>query len=430
MDDHMPVITSLSINHHWAGVDEIERARFKDPADAVDRLLKLGASEAMVLQTCNRVEVYLLSESPATLRDFSAAEGMPLEYIKFYENDEALMHLLRLACGIESMVIGEDQILGQLKTAYLMSEKHGGMGDIRSRAVLKAIDTGKRARAGTLINKGSVSIGSAAVDLAGSLLGDLEDKTILVVGAGEMGTLVAHALAEKKLRGIYVANRTYEQALKLASSLGGNAVRLDDIGSLISGADVIICATAAPHVIITKAMIESSLPARNGLPLMIIDITNPRNVEESVAELPGVHLLNIDSLREVSDSNMERRRREMEQVEAIAQQEFEYLKRDYKRHSADSIIGDLYGSADALREAELQKAMKMLDGLTDRQKEIVGDLSRSLTKKLLAGPARKLRLAAESGDEERVRAARELFDIEEEKEDELSCNKAKAVKTE
>ncbi len=416
----MSFITSASVNHHRASIGHIELARFKEGDAALKRLLLMGASEAMILQTCNRVEVYAASDDPAVLEKFSVAEGMPpMEHAR---GDGALLHLLRLACGLDSMIIGEDQILGQLKSAYLLAEKNGAMGSVLSTAVLRAIDAGRRARMETRINKGSVSIGSAAVELAEATVGDLKDKVILVVGAGEMGTLVANGLAEKNLKGIYVANRTFEQARRLADSLGGTAIRLDDICNHIGLADVLICATAAPHLIITKRMVEAHVRDRH---LVIIDITNPRNVEETVSQVAGVELHNIDSLKKINEANLERRRAEVTQVERIIGEELAYMKKAYNRQRADHVIGGLYLHADGLRHAELERAFCRLashGGLDEAQKDILHEFSRSLTSKILAVPTRRLRLAAEKGDDGYIKAARELFALEEN--DELSSHKA------
>ncbi len=416
----MSFITSASVNHHRASIGHIELARFDDVDSAIKRLLLTGASEAMILQTCNRVEVYAASDDPAVLEKFAVAEGMPsMEHAR---GDDALLHLLRLACGLDSMIIGEDQILGQLKSAYLLAKKNGAMGSVLSTAVLKAIEAGRRARMETRINKGSVSIGSAAVELAESCVGDLKDRAVVVVGAGEMGTLVANGLAEKNLKGIYVANRTFEQARRLAESLGGTAIRLDDICNYIGVADVLICATAAPHLIITQKMVEAHARDKR---LVIIDITNPRNVEESVSRVAGVELHNIDSLRKINEANMERRRAEMTQVERIIGEELAYMKKAYNRQRADHVIGDLYLHADGLRHAELERAFCRLashGSLDEAQKTILHEFSRSLTSKILAVPTRRLRLAAERGDDGYIKAARELFALEEN--DELSSHKA------
>lgn len=416
----MSFITSASINHHRATVERIELARFKDVEATLKKLLAMGSSEAMILQTCNRVEVYAASDDPDVLKKLAIAEGMPL--MEYAQGDDALLHLLQLACGLDSMIVGEDQILGQLKSAYLLAEKNGAMGSVLSTAVLKAIDAGKRARMETRINKGSVSIGSAAVELAESMVGALRDKAILVVGAGEMGALVANGLAEKNLKGIYVANRTFEQAQRLAGNLGGTAIRLDDICNYIGIADVLICATAAPHLIITRKMVEAQIRDKR---LVIIDITNPRNVEESVSQIPGVVLHNIDSLRKINEANLERRRAEITQVERIIGDELAYMKKAYNRQRADHVIGDLYVQADSLRLAELERAFSRLasyGSLNDTQKNILQEFSRSLTSKILAVPTRQLRLAAEKGDDGYIKAARELFALEEN--DELSSHKA------
>jgi glutamyl-tRNA reductase len=430
----MPSITNISANHHRATVDEIEKARLKDVDHGIRRLISMpGVHEAMVLQTCNRVEIYALCDDAETLKKFAACENMPCDVMHFKKDDEALIHLLRLSCGLESMIIGEDQILGQLKASYLLSEKNGAIGEVLSTAVLKAINAGKRARQETRINKGSVSIGSAAVDLAESILGELHGRTILVVGAGEMGTLVANALAEKSLKGVYVANRTFEHAEQLAAELGGKAVKLDDIGDYICSADVVICATSAPHLIITKKMLEQILVKCCDKKLLIIDITNPRNVEETVSEIPGVELHNIDSLRRISDANMEKRRSEIVQVEAIIDDEFDALKREFKRQRVDSVISDIYQKADSIRLIELNRAISRLSsngGISEKQARIISEFSQALAGKLLSGPVRKLRLAAEKSDEDYLRVAQELFDLLMEESDELSYSKAAAVKTE
>ncbi len=354
----MGLLHRLSISHKNASVELIERARQPDPELALRKLLSLdGVTETMLLQTCNRVELLVVADTPDSLTEFAREAGMPLEAMELTSDDECMAGLLRLACGLESMIVGEDQILGQLKAAYLQAEKLGATGPVLSTTVLKAINVGKRARLETRINRGSVSIGSAAVDLAESIQGDLQGRTILVVGAGELGTLVANCIAGKGLRAIYVANRTFEQAEKLASSLRGTAIRLERISDYISSADVIICATGAPHIIITRKMIEQN---KNGSQLLIIDIANPRNVESACGDIPGVTLHNIDSLRQISEGNMALRRQETVKVAAIIVEELALLKRDLKRRQADQAIGMIYRKTDNIRLAELNYAITRL----------------------------------------------------------------------
>jgi glutamyl-tRNA reductase len=427
----MGLLHRLSISHKNASVELIERARQPDPERALGKLLSLaGVTEALLLQTCNRVEMLVVADSRDALIEYAREAGLPLEAMELTSDDECMAGLLRLACGLESMIVGEDQILGQLKAAYLLSEKLGAAGPVLSTTVLKAINVGKRARLETRINRGSVSIGSAAVDLAEAIQGDLRGRTILVVGAGEMGTLVANCIAGKGLRAIYVANRTFEQAEKLASSLRGTAIRLERISDYISSADVIICATGAPHVIITRKMIEQN---KNGNQLLIIDIANPRNVESACGDIPGVALHNIDSLRQISEGNMALRRQETVKVAAIIVEELALLKRDLKRRQADQAIGMIYRKTDNIRLAELNYAITRLSsagGLSEKQLGILKDFSSALTSKILASPTVKLRLAAERSDEDCLRAAQELFDLQVDEENGIPGNKAKALKTE
>ncbi len=426
----MAQICSISVNHKHAGIDGIEHARFRDPDVTLLRLISWpGISEAVLLQTCNRVEIYAITENRNDLADFARAEGMPLEHAHCSADDECLRGMLRLACGLESMIVGEDQILGQLKTALLHAQRSGTVGPVLSTAILKSIHVGIRARRDTGINKGSVSIGSAAVELAESLLGDLRGRTIIVVGAGEMGTLVANAMAEKSLRAIYVANRTFEQAEKLAASLQGVAIRLDRLCDYLGSADVVICATGAPHLIITKKMVEQ---CKGEKVLAFIDITNPRNIEETVGEVPGVALHNIDSLRQINEASMRRRQSEALKAEAIVEEELDLLKRDIKRQHADKVIGSLYQRTDYIRVAELSRALSRLSTageLTEQQVDILRDFSMTLTNKILAVPTRQLRRAAERCDDGCLRTAEELFDLWVDESNGISGNKTKATKT-
>lgn len=425
----MPYLVSMSINHRLATVDVIEQARFPDVGRALGEIMALpGMREAMIVQTCNRVEVYGVSDDPDTLKKYADSSGMPRDKLCFHCGDGAGEHLMRLACGLESLVVGEDQILGQLKEAYLASEKQGAMGRTLAVAVLKAINTGKRARLETAINKGSVSVGSAAVELAESVLGGLEGRSILVLGAGEMGVLVAKALAEKNLRGIFIANRNYARACALAGSIGGMAVHFDDLGNFINSADVLICATSAPHHILTREMLAPHIDRRNSQRLLIIDISNPRNVEHSVDELEAVQYLSLDDLRQVTDANVARRLAETTDVERIIGEEYLRLKRDYRRLRADNVIGGLYRQVEAVREAELTRATARLrshGGLNAEQTRILEDFSRSISGKILATPASTLRHAAENGEDEYIRAVKAIFNITEtiEGEYELSDDK-------
>jgi len=374
--------------------------------------------ECAVLKTCNRVEIYVVSpKSSSILFSFAKEMGASTHIIDFYGHDESLEHLLRLAGGLESMIVGEDQILGQMKELYGYSKKAGTTGKILDTAFEKAIQVGKRIRNETRINKGSVSIGSAAVDLAEDILGGLTGKSVLVIGAGEIGVLVAKALAEKDIEVIYIANRTFKKAEEIAYELGGHAVRLDDVETYLKDADVVISGTGAPHYILTREMVEKAIENRNRK-LLLIDIANPRDIEESAAELENVELCNIDNLRVISERTLKMRKEEARKAEVIIQEEIKLLNLQYKRQRADRLIADLYRQVYDVRIRERQKAVNRLCAyhtIGEIETEVLDDLTHSIVNKILAEPTKVIRQAAELGNEEFLDVVSRIFCLERDK---------------
>jgi glutamyl-tRNA reductase len=309
------------------------------------------------------------------------------------------------------MIVGEDQILGQLKEAVEMARKEDSLGPDLGLALSKAIKAGKRVRTETQINRGSVSVGSAAVDLAERVMGSLENKAILSIGAGELGTLVAVALAERELKAMFFSNRTFRRAQTLAKRLGGTAIRFDKIDDYLCEADLVISATAAPHCILTHDQVSRAMQQRNGRSLVIIDIANPRDVEESVATLDNVDLHNIDDLRKITELNLKKRRAEIGKVVAIINQELNLLERLYKKDRANELIASLYQNAEELRARELEKAHNRLRNEEDLSKyeQILDDLSGSIVNKLLFELTASLREAAANDDYDLVSSAHKLF---------------------
>ncbi|HEX7514741.1 MAG TPA: glutamyl-tRNA reductase, partial [archaeon] len=247
-------ICNLSITHKWASLNDLECARIDNVEGALKAMHATdGVSECVIVQTCNRIELYLYVTSEFDVNSFIARffPSVSPGLIGRYEARESLRHLMRLASGLDSMIVGEDQILGQLKEAVEIAIKEDTLGPDLGLALSKAIKVGKRVRTETHINRGSVSVGSAAVDLAERVMGTLEDKAILSIGAGELGTLVAVALAERELKAMFFSNRTFRRAQTLAKRLGGTAVRFDNIDDYLCQADLVISATAAPHYILT-----------------------------------------------------------------------------------------------------------------------------------------------------------------------------------
>ncbi len=415
----MTEISSMLITHTKATIDEMEGAWH----GGVDQLLVRLKShelveECAVLKTCNRVEVYVVSpKGSKVLFEFAKHMKVSSRIIDFLDHEETLRHLLRLTCGLESMIVGEDQILGQVKELFLMAKKAGAVGKTLDTAFNKAIQVGKRVRSETGINKGSVSIGSAAVELAEEELGGLDGKTVMVIGAGEMGTLVARALANKNIKVIYVANRTFDKAEALACELDGKAVKYDSMEQYIPKSDVVISATKAPHFVLTHEIMSRLIKKRdNGI--MLVDIGNPRNIEGSVGDIQGISLYDIDSLRSISEANLEKRREEAKKVELIIEEELALLKKQYKRQQADNIISALYSMVEKIREREREEAVNKLKArhtIGDIEREVLDDMTHSFANQILAEPTKILRDAAEHDDGRFLDTVAELFKLNGEK---------------
>jgi glutamyl-tRNA reductase len=411
----------MVISHKKAKIEEMESAWHGDLDGLLDHLSNHEyVYECVVLKTCNRVEIYVVSpKSSSVLFSFAKEMGASTHIIDFYGHDESLEHLLRLSGGLESMIVGEDQILGQIKDLYAYCKKKGTTGKILDTAFDKAIQVGKRIRNETRINKGSVSIGSAAVDLAEDILEGLTGKSVLVIGAGEIGVLVAKALAEKDIEAIYIANRTFKKAEEIAYELGGYAVKLNDVQAQLKNADVVISGTGAPHYILTREMIEKTMSERDKTrKLLLIDIANPRDIEESVAELENVELCNIDNLRVISEKTLKMRKEEAKKAEDIIQEEIKLLNLQYKRQRADKIISDLYRQVYDVRINEREKAVNRLSAyhtIGKIETEVLDDLTHSIANKILAEPTKVLRQAAELENEEFLDVVSRIFCLEKEK---------------
>ena len=300
-----------------------------------------------------------------------------MEDLKAFEtavDKEAINHLLRVTSGLESMVIGEDQILKQVWDAYFEADNAKTLGPILKHLFNRAMTVARNVRNETGINKGAVSIGSAAVELAVTLMGNLENKRILVMGAGEMGTLVAKALSKRCLHPIFIANRTYDRAAKLAEDLKGQAVKFDKIKEVMVDADVVICSTSAPHYLLTKDILSQSLTKRqNSQPLIIIDISNPRNVEKTVTVIAQTKLYNLDDLHIITNKNKAQRKTKIEKAQKILSKELPILEKDMKSLSVRPIISELLSKAEQTRQRELATAINMMGQLNDHQKKVLNE---------------------------------------------------------
>ncbi len=396
------MILNVRVDHQTADIAQIERSTQELDIILRDIQGNFDIHEYLYLKTCNRTEVYLISEQ-------FKEDDISFDLLNFVvETDEdALRHLLRLASGLESMIIGEDQILGQIKDSRKNGIKDGYMGPILRTIFTKAIHVGQVVRKNTRINQGSTSIGTAAVKLAESVHGDLKCKKVLVIGAGKMGTLVAKALVEKKLKAIVVANRTYNSAVKLACELNGCAIRFDRLHEAMRDADVVISATGAPHHILTCKEVEEFVPVENLSRLVMVDIANPRDIDENVKEL-GVKLFNMDDLRFIADENLKMRESEVSSAERIIEDELELLKKSLKRLEVEPIISHIRASAEEIRQKEIIKALKMLGDLNGKEK-IVDDLTQVVVDRVFCDIIKNIRNAAEKDDIMVMKAIETIF---------------------
>ena len=363
---------------------------------------KYSVNEYVEISTCNRKEYYIKNDYISEDDELLSHENQSI--IIEYGNS-AVMHLLRMTSGLESMIVGEDQILGQVKDAKHKAIKDHHCGKSLDTIFTKAIHVGQVVRNKTNINKGSVSIGSAAIDLAEKHMGSLDDKSVLVIGAGKMGRLVAKALAEKDLNAIFVANRTYYVAVELAQDLGGEAILFNDLEKYLATADLVISATSAPHAIITKERLLGI--ERDHSSLMMVDIANPRDISEDVCEI-GVKLFNIDDLREIADENTNLRIKEFGQAESIIDEEFILLKETFKIMEVEQILASLRASMEEIRQRETKKALVKLADVDDSAK-ILNNLTNSIVNKIFFDISKNVKDAAKDENKEVIAAAEYLF---------------------
>jgi glutamyl-tRNA reductase len=394
------VIVNIRVDHKTADISKMERSSQKLEFFINDIMEKYPVQEYLKIKTCNRAEIYLVIGE-------CSIENLQCDDFVIEFDDNAMEHLLRLSSGLESMIIGEDQILGQIKDAQRRSIKDGCCGKVLQTIFTKAVHVGQVVRKKTKINEGSLSIGSAAVELAESVHGDLRCKKVLVIGAGKMGTLVAKALVEKKLKAIVVANRTHDRAVELARELGGSAIHFDKLDDAMIDADVVISATGAPHPILTYEKIKEVVPVQNISNMVMVDIANPRDIEEDVSKL-GVKLFNIDDLRGIAKRSREMRETEASDAEEIVKNEMLLLKRSLKHMEVEPIISNIRNTAENIRFKETQKAFKMLGEMNGNEK-IVDDLTKVVVERIFFNVIKNLKEAAENDEENIIKAAETIF---------------------
>ena len=410
----------VGLSHQAAPVEVRERLAFSSAQqrEALPLLLQ-RVREAAILSTCNRTEIYAVAdqaeagvqEVEAFLEEFHRVPRSSYQpYLYRCRGREAASHLFRVASGLDSMILGEPQILGQVRECYETAVERNAAGPILSRAFHQALKVGKQVRNRTDICRSAVSVSYAAVELARRVLGSLDNRSVLLIGAGRMGELAAQAMADDRATRVVVTNRTYARAADLAAQLGGEAAEFERLPRLLGEADVVITSTGAPSFILTPAVVREALRGRGERPLVLIDIAVPRDVDPEVKGLPNVWLHDIDDLQSVCVANLEERRKEVSRAQEIVEGEVEAFQVWWSSLPTVPTISALRQRAEDIRQVELQEALNRLGDLNGRQREVVDALSCTIVNKILHRPITRLK---ERGGcphgAEYARVLRELF---------------------
>lgn len=429
----MPLLL-VGLSHHQAPIAVRERLSCAEHAlpDALAAVLACqGVLEAALLSTCNRMELYVVVEGSdlaahyarltrhlASYHQVPEAHFAPHLYCR--AEQEVAEHLLRVAAGLDSLVLGEAQILGQVRNALRAAQETGTAGSALTALFQQAIASGKRVQTETGLGRGAFSVGHAAVDLAKSIFADLSHASVLILGAGKMSELTSRHLVENGVRFVVVANRTHEKAQAMAARFGGKAIHYDTFPEELVTADIVISSTAAPHPIVTRELLLPILRRRRGKPLFLIDIAVPRDVEPEVARLDNVFLKNIDDLQEVVAEEASGRQAEAEKARLIAAEETEKFLAWYRGREAAPVIAQLRERLEQLRQDELTLLRSQLGSLSEREWQRIEAAMRSLTNKIAREPILRLKRAgenagqAEDGHYDLLTAAREIFGLTEE----------------
>ncbi len=422
------------VNHRTCPVELRENLAFR-PEQAVDALHRLrgdlGAREAMILSTCNRVELTAALEDesalPAALCDFLArAHGMTPEslrsHVYIFEESHAIRHLFRVASSLDSMVVGEPQILGQLKQAYAQAREHGAIGSYLDAVLTRAFSVAKRVRTETEIGQNAVSVSYAAVELAKEIFGSLSRKSVLIIGAGKMSESTARHLQRAGAVDIMIANRTPERADALAAIFRGRVLPYEALPARLAEADIVISSSTAPGFVVNYEMVKRAIEARRNQPMFLIDIAVPRNIDPAAHRVEHAFVYNIDDLQRIVDQNLHGRGEVAKHAETIVSEEVERLLARMRTRDVAPTIVSLQEQLETLRRGELERFRGRMGTLTKEQEEAIEGFSRGIINKIAHGPILELRRQAEraakngvngDGHGELVNVIRRVFRIPE-----------------
>jgi glutamyl-tRNA reductase len=418
----MPLI-AVGVNHRTAAVDVRERLSVA-PARMPETIEELraidGIDGAAVLSTCNRVEVIVSASGEDVIEPIvdwltvrSGTGRAALEkHVYILRHGDVLKHLFRVASGLDSMIVGEPQIAGQVRSAFLASRECGALDSLLSQMFDATMRVEKKVRTDTGIGELAVSVPYAAVELARKIFGELRGLQVLLLGAGDMGELTAEHLSTFGLEQIFVANRSFDRAVELADRFQGQAVKFEGIEPYLATCDIVIASTAAPHFVIETGQVERALAARRKRNLFLIDLSVPRNIEPAIASIDGAYLYNIDDLQHVVESNRETRLQKAEEAEKIVDREVEAFRRRLVAQDAVPTIVELQQRIETIRAAELEKCLRKLGPISAEQHAAIEQLSTQVVNKILHYPILQLKEAEEPAERETLKKTiRKIFGL-------------------
>jgi len=374
-----------------------------------------GLDECVIIQTCNRIELFGKSrnfDQEKFKKTWASLAGLDEEIfdenLEIDENDKAFHHLLKLTSGLDSMVVGEEQILGQIKNSITAARNTKASGQHLNTLFDKAIRIGTRVRNSSGIGQGGISVGSMAVKLAEENIDELKFKKILLIGTGEVSTLVAKSL-QRRGYNFSVTSRTLERSQTFCETMGGEPVKFENVLSGFENYDVLFVATTAPYFLVTYDRITNAVEKRkNGM--MILDLSNPRTVDEKVATIGGIKLMNLDQIAEMVEKNMNARLNKVKTVENIINEEVTVLEASMKRLDAEPLVKDVFQNIDSLRKKELEKALSMLGEKDEKKIKIIEELTKAVVESIVSTPMNNIRKASEQGEPDLLQVASKLFD--------------------
>ncbi len=403
-------ILIVGLNHKTADVEVREKLAF-DGHKLEEGLLKLrqlaGVQEAVILSTCNRVEMYSnvrdTDRAASEIKDFiSEFHGIRPDLLDgalyFHTDKDAVRHSFRVAASLDSMVVGEPQILGQLKDAFEFALEKKTTGVLLNKLMKKSISVAKRVRTETKIAENAVSISFAAVELAKKIFDDLPEKSVMLLGAGDMAELAAKHLMNSGVRELMVANRTYERCVELAQDMGGRPIRYESFHDEMRHTDIVLCSTGAPNYVVTREQMKGVMAARKQKPVFIIDISVPRNIDPAINDMANVYLYDVDDLQGVVDENIQGRRLEAEKAEKIVSDEVDTFMRWQSSLDAVPTIVALRERAEAIKQEELEKVLRRDLSLGETERKAIMQLAAAITNKLIHPPTAALKDDTEDKD--------------------------------